>query len=74
MSKKIELFGHDNCPACKLLKKYFEDNNIVFDYIDVFKDQCYAVDNDVRGVPHVIIGGVPFVAPTLQQVKNVLEF
>jgi glutaredoxin-like protein NrdH len=32
---KITLYALSTCPWCKMTKKFFEDNGIAYDYIDV---------------------------------------
>jgi len=72
MSVKIELFGHSNCPACKFLKDYFEKENILFDYVDIFDDPCYANDCGIRSVPTLIIGEQVLVNPNMTTLKNIV--
>ena len=70
MIEKIELFGHNNCPNCKVIKEYLKQNRIVFDYIDIFNDPDYAVDCGIRSVPTLIIDEQIFVNPSMETVKN----
>ena len=72
MVDKIELFVHDNRPLCKIFKKYLEEKNIKFDYINIFEDQTYAVDCGVRGVPHLIIDKVNCTNLSFTQFKEMV--
>jgi glutaredoxin len=32
---KIKLYGYDNCPYCQELKKLYQNDNLVFEYVDI---------------------------------------
>lgn len=38
MSEKIKLYGSGGCPTCMGAKKYLEQREVPFEYIDVRKD------------------------------------
>ena len=70
---KIELFGHDNCPACKLIKTFLEKNNVAFDYVDIWNDPDYTNDCGVRSVPTIIVESIPYVNPSMSMVKGIIN-
>ena len=70
MIEKIELFGHNNCPNCKVIKDYLKQKHIKFDYVDIFNDTNYAVDCGIRSVPTLIIDEQIFINPSMEIVKN----
>lgn len=42
LGRKIFLFGLDTCPDCQRIKKYFSENSIQYEYLDVAKDRIAA--------------------------------
>lgn len=60
MNEKIRIFTTPSCVYCNTLKKFLGENNIVFEEVDVSKDQK-ALEEMVqksgqRGVPVLEIG------------------
>ncbi len=39
MNKKVRLFSTPTCTYCVILKKYLDDKNIEYEYIDVSQDE-----------------------------------
>ena len=39
MSKKVTIYSTPTCPYCIRTKKFLEDNNIVFENIDISSDR-----------------------------------
>ena len=42
MDKKVKIYSTSTCPFCVRVKQFLKDNNIVFEDIDVSKDQAQA--------------------------------
>tara|TARA_B100001173_G_C15911205_1_gene514238 strand:- start:311 stop:574 length:264 start_codon:yes stop_codon:yes gene_type:complete len=36
--KRVKLYGYEECPYCQELKEYYENNNIIFTYVDIEDD------------------------------------
>ena len=61
MSKKITVYSTPTCPYCVKLKQFLKDKNIVFEDIDVSKDQEKAEEmvkkSGQMGVPVLDVDG-----------------
>jgi len=61
MNKKVKLYGLPTCPICRRTKKYFEDEGIEYEYLDVSANHDFAKEMIVKSgqktVPVVEIGG-----------------
>jgi len=60
--RKYILYGHDDCLFSRRAKQAFEDNDIVYHYVDV-KKECLSkkelsniVGHDVYTLPQVFLG------------------
>jgi glutaredoxin len=61
-SKEIKIFGFEECPYCKELKKMFDDSDLRYVYVDIENDEnkeetekiFKAAENEL--VPIVLIG------------------
>lgn len=38
MAKNIVLYGKKNCPQCRMMKKFFDENSVIYNYIDIEED------------------------------------
>lgn len=57
----VKEYGTEHCPWCQIAKKFFNENNVEFEYIDVGKDKDAAMEmikkTKQRGVPVIEIDG-----------------
>ena len=60
-NKKVIVYSTPTCPYCVYTKKYFNDNNIEFEDIDVSRDRVKAQEmiekSGQMGVPVIDIDG-----------------
>jgi glutaredoxin-like YruB-family protein len=60
-NKKVIVYSTPTCPYCVYTKKYFNDNNVVFEDIDVSRDRAKAQEmiekSGQMGVPVIDIDG-----------------
>jgi len=59
MREPIKLYGAASCPRCQGAKKYLEQKQVPFDYIDVFKEPDGMKELESRGlstIPVVMLG------------------
>jgi glutaredoxin len=62
---KIKLYGRDTCPDCIRSKRFLEENNIEYEYLDIEKDPKYVEQvldynkklgrGPIRSVPVIVI-------------------
>ena len=76
MDKKVKIYSTSTCPFCVRVKQFLKDNNIVFEDIDVSKDQAQAelmVEKSGQiGVPVLDIDGDIVVGFDKEKIKNLL--
>jgi len=76
MDKKVKVYSTPTCPFCIRVKQFLKDNNIIFEDIDVSKDQSQAeimVEKSGQiGVPVLDIDGDIVVGFDKEQIKNLL--
>jgi glutaredoxin-like YruB-family protein len=76
MSKSVKVYSTPTCPWCIRTKQFLKDNNIVFEDIDVGKDEKAAEEMVAKsgqmGVPVLDIEGVIIVGYDLGKIKNTL--
>lgn len=74
---KVVLYGTPVCSWCKIAKKYFDDRNIVYTYIDVSKDELarnlIVEKTGQLGVPVINIDGTYIVGFNLGKIENFIE-
>jgi mycoredoxin len=56
---KIQMYGTQWCPDCLRAKRFFQQHNIVFDWIDIEKDEKAAdyvekVNGGYKSVPTIV--------------------
>lgn len=59
MREPIKLYGTASCPQCQGVKKYLEQKQVPFDYIDVFNEPDGMKALETRGlstIPVVMLG------------------
>jgi glutaredoxin-like YruB-family protein len=60
-NKKVIVYSTPTCPYCVYTKKYFNDNNVAFEDIDVSRDRAKAQEmiekSGQMGVPVIDIDG-----------------
>ncbi|MBN1621720.1 MAG: glutathione S-transferase N-terminal domain-containing protein [Endomicrobiales bacterium] len=61
MTKNVKVYSTETCPYCRRAKEYLNENNIVFENLDVGKDQQKAQEMITKsgqmGVPVLDIEG-----------------
>ncbi|WP_305952004.1 FAD-dependent oxidoreductase [Emticicia oligotrophica] len=75
---KITLFGADWCPDCRRAKRFLQDNQINFKFIDVDTTPEAAtfvmnINNGKRIIPTILINETPITNPSNAQLTEVLE-
>lgn len=80
--KKIMLYALSTCPFCKMAKRFFENRNLVFDYVDVDllepteKEKTVQKVQEISGrraFPMITIGETVIVGYDELQIKEALE-
>ena len=74
---QIQLYGADWCPDCRRAKSYLDENNIVYEFIDVDLDKeatakVEAINNGKRIIPTIIINGKSYTNPDNAKLASVL--
>ncbi len=74
---QIQMYGADWCPDCRRAKSFLNDNNIIYDFIDVDLDEeatkrVESINNGKRIIPTVIINGKSYTNPTNAELASVL--
>jgi len=76
MPKSVKVYSTPTCPWCIRTKQFLKDNNIVFEDIDVGKDEKAAEEMVAKsgqmGVPVLDIEGVIIVGYDVGKIKNTL--
>lgn len=76
MPKSVKVYSTPTCPWCIRTKQFLKDNNIVFEDIDVGKDEKAAEEMVAKsgqmGVPVLDIEGVIIVGYDLDKIRNTL--
>ncbi len=77
MSKKIKLFGLPTCPMCIRAKKYFDDGDIKYEYLDVSANRAFAKEMIVKSgqktVPVIEIEGEIIVGLDKAKIEKLLK-
>lgn len=76
MDRKVKVYSTPGCPYCKMVKQFLQDNNIIFEDIDVSANQAYAEEmvekSGQMGVPVIEIEGDIIVGFDKEKIKSVL--
>lgn len=76
MDKKIRIYSTPTCPYCIRAKQFLNENNIVFEDIDVSSDHAAAEEmvrkSGLMGVPVLDIEGEIIVGFDKERIKQVL--
>jgi glutaredoxin-like YruB-family protein len=74
--KKIKVYSTPTCPYCKIVKNFFNEQNISFENIDVSTDQKGSEEmikiSNQMGVPVIDIEGKIIIGADLNQIKKTL--
>lgn len=75
---RVKLFGADWCPDCRRAKRFLQDNQINFEFIDVettdgASDYVMKVNNGKRIIPTIIINDTPYSNPDNAKLTELLE-
>ena len=75
---QIIFFGADWCPDCRRSKRFLQDHEINFRFVDVDSNPDAAnwvteINNGKRIIPTLLINGKPYTNPNNQILKEVLE-
>ena len=66
MAKNIVLYGKKNCPQCKMMKKFFDENSVIYDYIDIEEDSAALQTVKDLGFVAVPVTEIPLTVMSLQ--------
>lgn len=73
---KIKVYSTPTCPYCKMAKRFFEDNQIEFEDIDISADERSAQEmidkSGQMGVPVLDIDGKIIVGFNKEEIKKSL--
>ncbi|MFA5362260.1 MAG: glutaredoxin domain-containing protein [Candidatus Omnitrophota bacterium] len=76
MEKNVKVYSTPTCPYCKIAKKFLQDNNVVFEDIDVSNDRQKAEEmikkSGQMGVPVLDIEGKIIVGFDKESIKQAL--
>jgi mycoredoxin len=75
----VTIFGTCWCGDCLRVRRFFERNNILYDWVDIDLDEngeefVLSTNNGMRSVPTVVFDdGVVLVEPSEKQLRHKLE-
>ena len=76
MGKNVKVYSTPTCPYCKMAKKFLQDNNVVFEDIDVSNDRQKAEEmikkSGQMGVPVLDIDGTIIIGFDKDVIKQAL--
>ena len=76
MNKKVKIYSTPTCPFCIRLKQFLKDSNVIFEDIDVSRDQAAAEEmveiSGQIGVPVLDIDGEIIVGFDKEKIKRSL--
>jgi mycoredoxin len=76
---KVIMYGAEWCGDCRRSKRFMEENNVVFDYIDVEADEAASnkvieINGGMRSIPVIIFeDGTHLTEPSDNDLKAKLE-
>jgi thioredoxin reductase (NADPH) len=75
---KVVLYGADWCPDCRRAKRFFQDNQINYKFIDIDKNAdavsyVTSVNNGKRIIPTILINDKPFSNPSNEILSDAFE-
>ena len=75
---KVKLYGADWCPDCRRAKRFLQDNQINFEFIDVEKtdgasEYVMEVNKGKRIIPTILINGTAYSNPDNIKLTEILE-
>jgi thioredoxin reductase (NADPH) len=73
----IKVYGADWCSDCIFAKNFFNSLNLKFEYVDITKDNqaksfVEEVNKGKRIIPTIIIDGVTYVNPSLNELNKII--
>ncbi|MCG9793463.1 FAD-dependent oxidoreductase [Flavobacterium algicola] len=74
----VKLYGADWCPDCRRAKRFLQDNQINFEFIDVentegASDYVMEVNKGKRIIPTILVNGTPYSNPDNTKLTELLE-
>ena len=73
----VTVYSTPECPVCRRVKSFLEENSVEYRNIDVSADKEKANEmmekSGQMGVPVVVIGGDVLVQPSNEQLKKALK-
>lgn len=66
MAKNIVLYGKKNCLQCKMIKKFFDENSVIYDYIDIEEDSSALQRVKELGFSAAPVTEIPLTVMSLQ--------
>jgi len=77
MNKKVKLYGLPTCPICRRTKKYFADEGIDYEYLDVSANHDFAkemiIKSGQKSVPVIEIGGEIIIGFDKTKIEELLK-
>ena len=74
----VKLYSTPTCPYCSMVRKFLQDNNIVFEDIDIAESREAAHEMLRKpgqlGVPVLDVNGTIIVGFDMEAIKNALKF
>jgi len=74
--RNVKVYSTPTCPYCKMAKKFFQENNISFEDIDVSINQTAASEminkSGQMGVPVIEIDGKIIIGFNKPEIKTIL--
>ncbi len=77
-SGRVKLFGADWCPDCRRAKRFLQDNNIHYQFIDVDEhqwatDMVEEINHGKRIIPTILINEIPHTNPDNGTLRELLS-
>lgn len=75
---RVQIYGADWCPDCRRAKRFLQDNQLHFEFIDVDASPQAAsfveqVNKGKRIIPTILIDGEPYTNPGNEELINILD-
>jgi len=76
-SKKIQVYGADWCPDCRMAKSYFEKQEVEYEYFNIEEDknmsEMLKITDGSKTIPAILIDGTLYQEPSLIELKEALK-
>ena len=77
MPMTIKVYGADWCSDCIVTKNFLNSLNLKFEYVDITKDNqaksfVEEVNKGKRVIPTIIIDGVTYVNPSINELNKII--